>query len=219
MEEDNIYEYDDNNWPNKDLRTAAKGKERKGKVKALRVLLSPMSHLISYLFPSFLPRLIYLPPYIHTYIQLISYLDSFELQKQKKGPSPTPRNKKVRSMAASLLCSNRILVLHNNSLAPRVENPLYPRSFLSQAKRNPRRGKFCVVAVTESSKESSNKKTEEEKESKIPSWARPDSDEPPPWAQNETASQQQQQQGFEIPFYLYLLASAITAIAAVSTYY
>ena len=31
MEEDNIYENDDNNWPNKDLRTAAKGKERKGK--------------------------------------------------------------------------------------------------------------------------------------------------------------------------------------------
>ena len=126
-------------------------------------------------------------------------------------------------MAASLLCSNRILVLHNNSLTPtpRVENPLYPRSFLSQAKRNPRRGKFCVVALTESSKESSNKKTEEEEESKIPSWAKPDSDEPPPWAQNESASQQQQQQqqGFEIPFYLYLLASAITAIAAVSTYY
>uniref|UniRef100_A0A7N2MWE6 Uncharacterized protein n=1 Tax=Quercus lobata TaxID=97700 RepID=A0A7N2MWE6_QUELO len=82
---------------------------------------------------------------------------------------------------------------------------------------------FCVVALTESSKKSSNKKTEEEEEeeSKIPSWARPDSDEPPPWAQNESASQQQQQQqqGFEIPFYLYLLASAITAIAAVSTYY
>ncbi|KAK7847705.1 uncharacterized protein LOC112004615 [Quercus suber] len=126
-------------------------------------------------------------------------------------------------MAASLLCSNRILVLHNNSLTPtstptpRVENPLYPRSFLSQAKRNPRRGKFCVVALTESSKESSNKKTEEEEESKIPSWARPDSDEPPPWAQNESASQQQQQQGFEIPFYLYLLASAITAIAAIGS--
>ncbi|KAM4118675.1 hypothetical protein ACB094_02G220200 [Castanea mollissima] len=120
-------------------------------------------------------------------------------------------------MAASLLCSNRIiLVLHNNSLTPtpRVENPLYPRSFLYQAKRNPRRGKFCVVALTESSKGS--KKTEEE-ESKIPSWARPDSDEPPPWAQNESASQQQQQQGFEIPFYLYLLASAITAIAAIGS--
>ncbi|KAF3961118.1 hypothetical protein CMV_014219 [Castanea mollissima] len=62
-----------------------------------------------------------------------------------------------------------------------------------------------------------NKKTEEEEESKIPSWARPDSDEPPPWAQNESASQQQQQQGFEIPFYLYLLASAITAIAAIGS--
>ena len=96
--------------------------------------------------------------YHYTYIQLISYLDSLEIQKQKKGPSPTQRNKKVRSMAASLLCSNRILVLHNNHLTPRGENPLYPRSFLSQAKRNPRRGKFCVVALTESSKESSNKK-------------------------------------------------------------
>ena len=193
-----------------------KGKERKGESFTSSPLPSVSFDIISL---SFLPSSFNLFTTIHTYIQLISYLDSFELQKQKKGPSPTPRNKKVRSMAASLLCSNRILVLHNNSLAPRVENPLYPRSFLSQAKRNPRRGKFCVVAVTESSKESSNKKTEEEKESKIPSWARPDSDEPPPWAQNETASQQQQQQGFEIPFYLYLLASAITAIAAVSTYY
>ena len=91
-------------------------------------------------------------------------------------------------MAASLLCSNQILVLHNSSLTPRIENQLYPRSFLSQAKRNPRCGKFCVVALTESSnKESSNKKTEEEEESKIPSWARPDSDEPPPGAQNESA--------------------------------
>ena len=91
-------------------------------------------------------------------------------------------------MAASLLCSNQILVLHNSSLTPRIENQLYPRSFLSQAKRNPRCGKFCVVALTKSSKESSNKKTEEEEESKIPSWARPDSDEPPPGAQNESAS-------------------------------
>ena len=147
-----------------------------------------MSHMISYLFPSLFNLFIY----HYTYIQLISYLDSLEIQKQKKGPSPTQRNIKVRSVVTSLLCSNRILVLHNNHLTPRGENPLYPRSFLSQAKRNPRRGKFCVVALTESSKESSNKKTEEEEESKIPSWARPDSDEPPPWAQNESASHQRQ---------------------------
>ena len=95
-------------------------------------------------------------------------------------------------MPTSLLCSNRILVLHNNSLTLKVENPLYPRSFLSQAKRNPRRGKFCVVALTESSKESSNEKTEEEEEIKIPSWARPDLNEPPPWAQNESASHRRQ---------------------------
>ena len=119
---------------------------------------------------------------------MISYLDSFELQKQKKGPSPTQCNIKVRSVATSLLCSNRILVLHNNRLTPRVENPLYPRSFLSQSQRNPRSGKFCVVALAESSKDSSNKKTEEEEESKIASWARPNSDKPPPWAQNESAS-------------------------------
>ena len=49
-----------------------------------------------------------------------------------------------------------------------------------------------MVALIESSKESSNKKIEEEDESKIPSWARPDSDEPPPWAQNESASHRQQ---------------------------
>ena len=143
-----------------------------------------MSHMISYLFLALFNLFIY----HYTYIQLISYLDSFELQKQKKGPSPTQRNIKVRSVAASLLCSNRVLVPHNNRLTPRIENPLYLRSFISQAKRNPRRGKFCVVALTESSKESSNKKIEEEEESKIPSWARPDSDEPSPWAQNESAS-------------------------------
>ena len=148
--------------------------------------------MISYLLPSFLHFLFNLFIYHYTYIQLISYLDSFELQKQKKGPSPTQRNIKVRSVAASLLCSNRVLVVHNNRLTPRIEKPLYLRSFISQAKRNPRRGKFCVVAVTESSKESSNKKTEEEKESKIPSWARPDSNEPPPWAQNESTSHRQQ---------------------------
>ena len=39
-EEDNIYD-DDNNWPKKDLKTAAKGKERKGKVKVSQVLHCP----------------------------------------------------------------------------------------------------------------------------------------------------------------------------------
>ena len=67
-----------------------------------------------------------------------------------------------------------------------------------------------VVAVTQGSAESSNKSEE-----KIPSWAKPDSEEPPPWARDE-ASASSSQQGFEIPFYVYLLASALTAIAAVT---
>ena len=104
---------------------------------------------ISFL-PSFISCLIYLFVTIHTYdwsliLILLSYRNKRRDQVQRNAI-------KVRSMAASLLCSNRILVLHNNSLTLRVENPLYPRSFLSQAKRNPRRGKFCVVALTESSR-------------------------------------------------------------------
>ncbi|KAL3720687.1 uncharacterized protein LOC104422872 [Eucalyptus grandis] len=67
-----------------------------------------------------------------------------------------------------------------------------------------------VFAVTEGSTESS--KSEET----LPSWAKPDADEPPPWARNEGA-QNASQQSFEVPFFVYLLASAVTAIAAVGS--
>ncbi|ERN11521.1 hypothetical protein AMTR_s00022p00127970 [Amborella trichopoda] len=50
----------------------------------------------------------------------------------------------------------------------------------------------------------------------IPSWARPDSDEPPPWARDDGKADGSQSP-FEIPFYAYLLASAITAIAAIGS--
>lgn len=71
--------------------------------------------------------------------------------------------------------------------------------------------RLLVVAATEGSANSS--KSEET----VPSWARPDSDEPPPWAQDEAnANANSANQNFEIPFFVYLLASAITAIAAVS---
>lgn len=65
--------------------------------------------------------------------------------------------------------------------------------------------RLVVTAATEGSRKS--------KESQ-PSWANPDSDEPPPWARDEGRSSTSQE-SFEIPFYVYLLASAITAIAAV----
>lgn len=86
--------------------------------------------------------------------------------------------------------------------------PLCQRIFLTKRK-SPHR--FVVVAVTQGSAESS--KSDEN----IPSWAKPDSDEPPPWARDEAQSKTAStQQGFDIPFYAYLLASAITAIAAVT---
>ncbi|KAG7560467.1 hypothetical protein ISN45_Aa05g019980 [Arabidopsis thaliana x Arabidopsis arenosa] len=67
--------------------------------------------------------------------------------------------------------------------------------------------RLVVTAATEGSRKS--------KESE-PSWANPDSDEPPPWARNEGRSSTSQE-SFEVPFYVYLLASAITAIAAIGS--
>ncbi|WJX84300.1 hypothetical protein P8452_66889 [Trifolium repens] len=90
-----------------------------------------------------------------------------------------------------------------------LDVPLSHKIFLS--KRKPQH-RFVVVEVTKGSAESS--KSDE----KIPSWAKPDSDEPPPWAKNEAQNKTgSSEQGFEIPFYAYLLASAITAIAAIGS--
>ncbi|KAE9621926.1 hypothetical protein Lal_00032834 [Lupinus albus] len=76
---------------------------------------------------------------------------------------------------------------------------------------------LVVVAVTQGSAESSKSSDE-----KIPSWAKPDSNEPPPWAKDETNKNSDNNNnnnigGFQIPFYVYLLASAITAIAAIGS--
>ncbi|XP_031257493.1 uncharacterized protein LOC116127810 [Pistacia vera] len=91
----------------------------------------------------------------------------------------------------------------------RIQNQLISRTNQSYPKKNLSR-KFLVFAVTEGSAKSS--KSEET----IPSWAKPDSEEPPPWARQE-AKDYSSQQGFEIPFYVYLLASTITAIAAIGS--
>ncbi|XP_057969221.1 uncharacterized protein LOC131158395 [Malania oleifera] len=67
-----------------------------------------------------------------------------------------------------------------------------------------------VFAVTKGSSKSSDS------EETIPQWARPDSEAPPPWAQDED-KEKPLQQSFAIPFYVYLLASAVTAIAAIGS--
>ncbi|RWW29096.1 hypothetical protein GW17_00006399 [Ensete ventricosum] len=70
--------------------------------------------------------------------------------------------------------------------------------------------RFAVFAATEGSTKS-NKSDEQ-----IPSWARPDSDEPPPWARDE-GNKATSQSSVKIPFFVYLLASVITAIAAIGS--
>ncbi|XP_037419724.1 uncharacterized protein LOC125527121 [Triticum urartu] len=66
-----------------------------------------------------------------------------------------------------------------------------------------------VVAAAKSS----GKKADE----KVPSWARPGSDEPPPWARDEGGASGQDGEAAQVPFYAYLLASAVTAIAAIGS--
>lgn len=126
-------------------------------------------------------------------------------------------------MAANILYSCNSNLIHGCG----KKAPWFPRSFLGNGHRilvqlmrkgNPNHHsygnsklahKFTVYAVTKGSAESS--KSEE----KVPSWARPDSEEPPPWAQDE-GKRVALPSGFEVPFFVYLLASAVTAIAAVS---
>lgn len=82
------------------------------------------------------------------------------------------------------------------------------------AERHPwNRRNLQVVAATEGSAKS------EPSDPKIPSWAKPDSDELPPWARKEGKGQSADpaEQAFQIPFYVYLLSSAIVAIAAVGS--
>ncbi|XP_022977452.1 uncharacterized protein LOC111477793 [Cucurbita maxima] len=80
----------------------------------------------------------------------------------------------------------------------------------SIGRRNNGHRNLTVFAATEGSAKSS------ESEETIPSWAKPDSEEPPPWAREE-GKEIGTQQGFQVPFYVYLLASSITAIAAIGS--
>jgi hypothetical protein len=50
---------------------------------------------------------------------------------------------------------------------------------------------------------------------KIPEWAKPGSEELPPWARNEVAKPKEQAE--DLPFFVYLIASSLVAIAAVGS--
>jgi hypothetical protein len=118
--------------------------------------------------------------------------------------------------AATLLCwCNSDLIIHGSCSRLFVRNKVMDSNQSTVKSRGSyyayqKQKKFFVCAATEGSAKSS--KSEET----IPSWAKPDSDEPPPWAKGE-GKENSSKQNFEVPFFVYLLASAITAIAAVSS--
>ncbi|CAD6333383.1 unnamed protein product [Miscanthus lutarioriparius] len=76
---------------------------------------------------------------------------------------------------------------------------------------SPRRRLRTAVAAS-----SGKQKPPGEAEEQVPAWAKPGADEPPPWARDGGAARGPEEAG-QVPFYAYLLASAITAIAAIGS--
>ncbi|XP_008786799.2 uncharacterized protein LOC103705013 [Phoenix dactylifera] len=121
------------------------------------------------------------------------------------------------------LCASNLLTVRNKStrryigLRPVIQLRCSPLS-LSHTRSQSHLGRqssillhrLVVLAITKGSTKSS------QSDEKIPSWARPDSDEPPPWARDE-GNDSTSPQTIAIPFYVYLVASAVTAIAAVGS--
>ncbi|KAL3621700.1 hypothetical protein CASFOL_031788 [Castilleja foliolosa] len=102
---------------------------------------------------------------------------------------------------------------HNSSLLsglmfnPKKQNCIsdYPR-------------RMIVMAGTDGSAKNLSNSKEEDNDSggdpSVPSWAKSGSDELPPWARQEA---QKDSSNFQVPFSVYLLASAVTAIAAIGS--
>ncbi|XP_073296655.1 uncharacterized protein [Primulina huaijiensis] len=88
----------------------------------------------------------------------------------------------------------------------------------NRSKQNLKPFNARIMAATEGSAKNQSKSKEEEvdngDDSSVPSWARPGSDEAPPWARQEA---QKDSTGFELPFYVYLLSSAVAAVAAIGS--
>uniref|UniRef100_A0ACD5TGC1 Uncharacterized protein n=1 Tax=Avena sativa TaxID=4498 RepID=A0ACD5TGC1_AVESA len=109
------------------------------------------------------------------------------------------------------LCGSRCLGLSlrpESRLAPQAAAAAQPYARVPSPSPSHRR--LVLVAATESSGEKADEK--------VPSWARPGSDEAPPWARGEGGASAQGAGGaVEVPFYAYLLASAVTAIAAIGS--
>ncbi|XP_010317056.1 uncharacterized protein [Solanum lycopersicum] len=119
------------------------------------------------------------------------------------------------ALASSSLCNSPSSIIHSSKTS--IPN-FITFSSLSYYKK---RGKSLasrslgIVAATEGSVNKSSGKDEEKQEDpSVPTWAKPGTDEPPPWARNEA---QKDSSSIQVPFVVYLLASAVTAIAAIGS--
>ncbi|KAG5047295.1 hypothetical protein JHK82_016667 [Glycine max] len=112
---------------------------------------------------------------------------SLELLKEPDSDALSVSQRLNMSFSHIIPAPNLILQTLNLSLqagrAVQNQHVSHPTTFLGVPKNNQRKRKtpyiLVVVVVTQGSAESS--KSDE----KIPSWAKSDSDEPPPWAQDK----------------------------------
>ncbi|MCD7450632.1 hypothetical protein HAX54_007606 [Datura stramonium] len=122
------------------------------------------------------------------------------------------------TLASTSLCRSPSSLIHSS----RTINPWLPKLItFSSSSYYKRRGNSLasrslgIVAATEgSAKKSKGKDEEKEEDPSVPTWAKPGTDEPPPWARDES---QKDSSSFQVPFIVYLLASAVTAIAAIGS--
>ncbi|KAL1566698.1 hypothetical protein AAHA92_02273 [Salvia divinorum] len=102
--------------------------------------------------------------------------------------------------------------LHLSSARLFKSSPLSIKAKAYPKQQNLKRG-LRIRAATEGDS-AKGKADSSAEESSIPQWAQPGSEEPPPWAREEA---QKDSSGVEVPFYAYLIASSITAIAAIGS--
>ncbi|GJP52087.1 hypothetical protein CLOM_g11190 [Closterium sp. NIES-68] len=114
-------------------------------------------------------------------------------------------------------CLRRADALHLDSRAPPLSRATAqgePRAAVRQSAQSARGGRRSVrVLAAGERKDEAGSAGERKDAEKVPGWAQPGNAELPPWARSEA----QREKPFEVPFWAYLVASVLVAIAAVGS--
>ncbi|XP_050228519.1 uncharacterized protein LOC126677783 [Mercurialis annua] len=108
-------------------------------------------------------------------------------------------------MVALAVTAASVISGNSNMIIIHAAAPDSPRKLAMHQRR-----RFQVLGATRDGSSSSE-------EESVPSWAKPGSDEPPPWARSEPDPNSTNNPTLQLPYGVYLLASAITAIAAIGS--